>query len=708
MNAVLLIAVSAFKLFWVDGYSAERFLPDADPVGGILTNELGLAAARGEIESISFVVNPERDIPKASFAVSDLLGPNRAKIPASAVDFALVKVWFRAEGRWEHYWVGNQAKPTPVNDLVLHDDSLVKVDWVEKKNYLRVDYPSGSRYFDMSRKDCKEAFNHSLQPVRDAPRFVPINLKKDFRQQFWVTVKVPMDAKPGIYKGTIGAIPFSVEVYPFSLPQPKTHYDTSKSYYSFWIGVPNLQKLINWSGELTVAERQLRGICKTLKEHNAVNVSNVGEFSDGTTDDLAVRTLLIARQEGLCAKPLVNGTAYTDTTFTWFTRGGKPPRKPEDAPEDYQKALDDLRKRITLQHKICDRYLGHHDCYYQNLDEIGAVVSRNSFGYWSLVRELGGGIWADGLHHQDIAYGVDMHAMGGGGHGAAHHWHASGSLATSYACPFTGAACPDVWRRTKCFRCWYNDHDGLFQYMFHITDIKNRWNDFSQSCSGYCQMGMVFYTPWDCISTLAWEGVREGFDDIRYFTLLRRRAEAAMRSKNADVVKLGREAFHWQDAVNPEQVVDLNAHRRQTVGWIKRLIAAVGPEPDELEHEKKPMQLPSVGDANDLPDDLRGLWKYIEQTRQKFWKVRRLDLVKKALVKIIKMKTAPSADRVKAAIQLADALVWQVRYEDAVKVLDQTLARKDLTSEEREQVLSKKEKALHPSLVYVPNMAEGK
>lgn len=707
MDACFLIAAAAFKLFWVDGYSAERFLPDSDPVGGVLTNELGMAAAQGEIESMSFVLNPELDIPRATFKVSDLVGPGRTKIPSSAVDFALVKVWFRAEGRWQHYYAGNRSKPTPINELILHDDSLVKVDWTEKKNYLRVDYPSGSRYFDMSSKDCKEPFNCSLQPVRDAARFVPIDLRKGFRQQFWVTVSVPKDAKPGVYKGTIGTIPFKVEVYPFSLPQPKTHYDTSKPYYSYWIGVPHLQRLLDKCGDLAKSERQLRAICRSLKEHNAVNVSSVGNFTDGTTDDLAVRTLLIARNEGLCSRPLVNERAWDDASFIWFMPGGKPPRKPEDAPEEYQKALDTIRRRVVFQHQVCDRYLGHHDCYYQNLDEIGPVVSRNSFGYWSLIRGLGGKIWADGLHHYDLAYGVDMHAMAGGEHSAARHWHAAGSTATSYACLFTGAACPDIWRRTKCFRCWYNDHDGLFQYTFD-DGTANRWNDFIDSAGGWCQMGIVYLTSEGCISTLAWEGIREGYDDIRYFTLLRRRAEAAMVSKDSDVVKLGREAIHWQDQINPEHVVDLNAHRRQTADWIKRLIAAVGPEPEEQDHEKPPMALPPSKEGSDMPDDVQGLWKYIDGKRAKFAECRRLDIVQKALIKIVKTKTAPSADRVKAAIQLVDSLVWQLRYEDAIKVLDQILARDDLSPAERKQVLSRKEKVLHPTRVYVPNVADVK
>ena len=96
----LLILASAFSLWWVDPYGDTPYLPDAEPKGGVVTNVLSLAAAKGEYETVSFSVRPARDMKKVDFVPSDLTGPGGAKISAREADFALVKVWYRAGGRW--------------------------------------------------------------------------------------------------------------------------------------------------------------------------------------------------------------------------------------------------------------------------------------------------------------------------------------------------------------------------------------------------------------------------------------------------------------------------------------------------------------------------------------------------------------------------------------------------------------------------------
>ena len=201
MNMLAILA--ALTVFRVDPWCNVPFLPDADPAGGVVTDAIDFAAAKGEIEAVSFVVRPDADYEKVDVVPSDLTGPGGATIPASAADVALVKVWFRPDSRWNSSWSGNQAKPTLINNLVLHDDALVKVDFENKINYLRGSYPDGPVYLDMSHTDLQTHLNNDCEPIHDAPKFVPFDLRKDFRQQYLVTWKVPKDAKPGEYKGTI-------------------------------------------------------------------------------------------------------------------------------------------------------------------------------------------------------------------------------------------------------------------------------------------------------------------------------------------------------------------------------------------------------------------------------------------------------------------------------------------------------------------------
>ena len=67
MNTIALTLASAFSLWWVDPYGNDPYLPDAEPSGGVITNVLGCAAAKGEFESISFSVCPSRDLKRVDF-----------------------------------------------------------------------------------------------------------------------------------------------------------------------------------------------------------------------------------------------------------------------------------------------------------------------------------------------------------------------------------------------------------------------------------------------------------------------------------------------------------------------------------------------------------------------------------------------------------------------------------------------------------------
>ena len=255
---------------------------------------LGCAAAKGEFESISFSVCPSRDLKKVDFVPSDLTGPGGAKIPASASDFALVKCWYRAQGRWETSWSGHTGKPTLINDLILHDNDLVRVveaeDYADRTILLRFSYADGPVWVDMKKHGAgKDHFRHEIFPVKDAKKFVPFDLKKGRYQQYWFTWKVPEDAKPGLYRGTlavkedgkdIDSIKVELEVYPFALPTPRTHYDASKRFTVSWMGTPSIAGELKYCKDLKIAEQKVFNIYKSLADHNADEPSGPGAFGE--------------------------------------------------------------------------------------------------------------------------------------------------------------------------------------------------------------------------------------------------------------------------------------------------------------------------------------------------------------------------------------------------------------------------------------------
>ena len=80
MNMLAILA--ALTVFRVDPWCNVPFLPDADPAGGVVTDAIDFAAAKGEIEAVSFVVRPDADYEKVDVVPSDLKGPDGATIPA--------------------------------------------------------------------------------------------------------------------------------------------------------------------------------------------------------------------------------------------------------------------------------------------------------------------------------------------------------------------------------------------------------------------------------------------------------------------------------------------------------------------------------------------------------------------------------------------------------------------------------------------------
>lgn len=703
MNTLPFLFASAFRLLWVDPYSEKIYLPDADPEGGVETNVLSCAAAKGEIESLSFVVVPDEDLAKVDFRPSDLKGPNGATIPASAADFAQVKVWYRSGGRWWNSWCGALTNPELVNEMILHDDTLVKVDEAKKINYVRGDYPSGTVYMDMSSPGRDSRFEHGLHPVKDTKEFVPFDLKTNRRQQYWLTWKVPADAKPGVYRGTLAvtsdgaalqSVPLELEVYPFELPYARTHYDTSREYVSYWMGVPTLESLLKGAKRLDVAEAKLRAIARSLAEHNVANPNGPGEFKSDSTDDLAVRSLVIMRQEGMACRELINGRSFSPKMAFGGPKGAQ--MTAEEESRLLQECLPEFRKYADLQISVMDKYLGHHNCLFQSVDECGTGTNVRFFPFWDYLHQKGCGTWTDSGRALDIGWNVTGNDIAAScSPYESWRWHKAGAKAYTYAGPFTGPICPDTWRRTKGLRYYYADFDGLHEYEFSC-DRYNRWNDFVKH-DAYCQFGIVYLTYDGLISTVSWEGVREALDDVRYLSLLRLRAEAALASADPKVRQLGKREIKWMDAVDPESVFDLHAFRREVVAHIRGLMDVVGPQPADPPPVKAAPELPRCAYGDGCPLTLA--------TAAEFEKADRYDLAMPVYEKLVANKELSPKERLTATVALARLQMELLQRASAVKTLDTALKTGGFPSQMRNRLTLAKARMLLADEVFEEQMS---
>ena len=569
MSGIVILAALTF--FRIDGYRTNPHLPDEKPDDAVETESFSLAAARDEFESVSFLACPDADMPKVDFKFGDLKGPGGATIPASAADLMSVKVWFQPDGLWYSYRSGNRWKPTPIPTLVLHDDALVQVDWEKKQNFLRFSLPEGTVYRRISGPDVEDHMNYGVEPVRDATAFVPFDLKRGRYQQYWLTWKVPADAKPGVYRGTaevtsagakVKTLEFSLEVYPFSLPSARTHYDSSRPYMIGMSHGVHLQHLLRECHDLKAAEAKAYRTYKLCADHNLLYLNAFVNIEEDSTDDLAVRQLRIMRAAGMPLDPVFAGDA------------------------------ENVLTNAAVVRKVMDRELGHHNAYVYAWDEASLEDCLRQYDTWSAIKAAGFRIHASSPSVAHVGWSVDVGRIPCLiATSEARDWHADGGIAMSYAAPFTGPDCPMIWRHSKGLRFWYADFDGINDFVFYYT-ARNRWNEFIRSPDGYRCFGIVCPAQDAMVGTVALEALREGVDDVRYMTLLKLRAETAMRSGDARKARLGKETLAWIDSRDPERLGHLDEFRKTVVGRILKLVAEVGPQPEEPRRSLPSAELP--------------------------------------------------------------------------------------------------------------------
>jgi hypothetical protein len=158
-----------FRTSWM-----ERTFPTTVPERAQITDTLSLFASLGEFEPATFLVRPQADLKSFKPIVAgDLAGPNGARIPTEQVRLGIVNGWTK---------YGNYYKP--VRTAI-------------------------------------------------APILKPVDIPADYSEQFWVTIHVPNDAVPGMYRGAIDllvgdaavhALDLEVEVLPINLLEPDIAY----------------------------------------------------------------------------------------------------------------------------------------------------------------------------------------------------------------------------------------------------------------------------------------------------------------------------------------------------------------------------------------------------------------------------------------------------------------------------------------------------
>ncbi len=498
---------------------------------------LRLSACAGEYESVSAFVLAFQDVSALRVTMSALRSPS-GTIPASAGELYIVKSWFQGATRN----IGYTPRKWLIPELLLKDDALVRVDLSQEANFLRSTNPDGTHEY----LNCSDTDSSHLQSVRpvDAPVLQPVDIPAGEWREFWLTLHVPAQAKPGRYEGLVRfasatggnfALPIQLTVHPFILQPSRLIYSI---YYRARLsedGQPGIDSENR-------SEEQYRAEMADLRAHGVLYPTNYLALDEKRL----TRQLQIRREVGLPAGRFYN---------LGYIVG---PQKPEQIPELQQTVkrwLDFLRP------------WGYTDVYFYGIDEATGERLAAQKAAWAAAQEAGGKTFVACYRRTFETMGKLLNVAvlaGPPDPEEAKKWHSVGSQIFCYANPQVGVEDPLVYRRNFGLLLWKAGYDGAMDYAYQ-HGFNHIWNDFDHR--SYRDHNFTYPTVNGIVGTIQWEGFREGVDDVRYVTTL----EKAIANAPAAKKRLAAQAQKWLQELDPAKD-NLDDIRAQIVRWIKQLM----------------------------------------------------------------------------------------------------------------------------------------
>ena len=524
-----------YLLYIVNPIQDLRILPRSFPVAGIVGTELKVFACRGEFEPASFAISANEELKGVRVAVSPLRHSARPTRDAPSVDVRVVKVWWQAG-----LGISDVRHPTLTPELLLHDEAFVSVgpNAQEHRNALK-----------------------DPQTPRDATTLQPVDIPEGTTKQFWLTVRVPPQASPGLYRGSVDLLPanaaplrlvLEVEVYPFDLEEPLLEYAI---YYRGRLS-PDGKPTI---GSERKSEQQFEAELRNMKEHGVVLPTCYTGFrrrEDGTYDFSQLqRVMEIYRRMGLTKGPIV---VMGGVNFYEFVRTKDPKRR--------QEILQQAVEATKALAQFC-RAHGYPPLAFYGIDEASGETLAAERDLFRAIVEAGG--------MTAVACGWDFFPAVGRwltrpiiaiGHPECYpQVHALGYKVWIYNRPQVGVEAPERYRRSYGLMLWQRGEDGACTYAYQHAFGESIYDDFDHPA--YRDHVFAYPTVDGVIDTVQWEGFREGVDDVRYLTtLLKVIQEAKGRKRNR---ALAERAEKWLQDLELEE--DLDALRRQMAQWIQQL-----------------------------------------------------------------------------------------------------------------------------------------
>jgi PKD repeat protein len=501
---------------WESGTSI-KVLPFNYEIPAVPGNIISISACRDEFEAASFIITSQKDLSGIGITVQPLKDGNGNTIPSSAIDVRLVKVWYQAAPNNIYYTTAGYYL-TP--ELLLKDDSLVNVDYVNKTNYLKVTINGVQQYIDIS--NSTGAFPSNAQ-VQDASSLQPFSLKANENKQIWITVHVPRTTPGGNYSGTLiitapsetpVTMNFSVTVLPFDLEPAPLEYGI------YYLGEMTFASLNGYDKNPATMFVELQD----MKDHGVVYPTLYQKDDANLNSVLTLRdTIGLPKDKIYIAGLYPSHNAYIGN-----------PTDPAGLQAVANKVIN--WRGHTESH-------GYTTTYFYGIDEAWSDVLATEIPAWQTVHNNGGKMFVAVDNNYDAVNVVgdllDL-AVFFGPHTTAQvaQWHSKGKRIFSYGNPHVGVENPEIYRKNYGFTLWYDGYDGSMDFAYQNKFGQSIWNDFDTPPRDY--QGTIYYyrdhvfaypATNGVIDTIQWEGFREGVDDTRYVASLIKKDGSTVSAK---------------------------------------------------------------------------------------------------------------------------------------------------------------------------------
>lgn len=458
---------------------------------------LSVTGVSDDFEPASFVIRPSMDLDQVEISISDLTSGNNS-LSSSVVDLRIVKNWYQAG-----YGVVFKSIKVLVPELLLKDDSLVRVDYDNATNYLKINSNGEEQYIDISSPSATLPSDITFQ---DSNSLQPFSVSANTNKQIWVTFKIPTDTPSGTYRGTltiknnanaIGTVPIEINVLPFKL------HTSPLEYGIFYSG-----KLKDSVSRITAEEKtatQYELELRNMKDHGVLY-----PFSEQAYDTDAIllgQSLDIRNNVGLPNDKLYSiGIRSNPTSETGIAT---------------MVANIAKWKTVLSQH-------GYDKLFLYGKDEAKGSNLLAERPAWQAVHDAGAFTVAAGSTGTADAVGdlLDLLILAGNYNtDEAEKMHEYGHRISIYAYPQVGVEDSELYRRNYGIQLACKNYDSAmdFSYQYGSESFGDSvWNDFDMfgKSTIYRDLNFTYPTSSAPIDTIEWEGFREAVKDVRYLATL--------------------------------------------------------------------------------------------------------------------------------------------------------------------------------------------